>query len=205
MISQNPLFAAYLIGECISQVIAWESDEREKIEREKKKKEEMNSEGLKEDKVGLEGESVEKTSPARLSSEPHPLSHRTPWIVAIFTGNDLSPKFAFAKVLLSAMRVLYVVGVYEEVRMRKNLSQKLNKEVESDGSAPGFQSPLFSPVLILLQTFLHYLLNILPCQQSRCHSFLALFLLIRDFASYGSIPSLLLLSVDYPRRIVGLL
>jgi hypothetical protein len=145
--------------------------------------------------------------------EDEPLAHKTPWIMSIFCGFDLNSKLAFAKVLLAAMRVLYVVGVYEEVEYRnahRSASQQTSLPNSSNENAAfaepssGFRSSLLSPTFALLQTFLYHLFGLLPYQQSRQHLFLPLFLLARDFASYGSIPSLLLLSIDYPRRIVGI-
>jgi hypothetical protein len=59
-----------------------------------------------------------------------------------------------------------------------------------------------SPSLLLLNHLIYVLLMLIPCNQPRIFMLSSLFLVLRDFASFGSLASLFLMVHEYPRRVV---
>jgi hypothetical protein len=62
--------------------------------------------------------------------------------------------------------------------------------------------PLRSSSLLLLNHLLYVLLQLMPCNQPRVNFLTTLFLVFRDFASFGAMASLMLVVQEYPFRAI---
>jgi hypothetical protein len=144
-----------------------------------------------------------------------------PWIILILSCRQYQNELWLIKLLMAAIRTLYVVGVHEEAIIRFQKRKELINSRKSGNKTcvsvdkpvvntdyhviPPFQSQMFSPSLSLLQNFFHVLLALLPCQQENIRNLFCIFQLFLYFSTYGTIASLLLFSVDFPRRMGGII
>jgi hypothetical protein len=195
LISLSPRYAAYFLSECTSQVVLWKQNEESK-------KEEGNT----------HQNSVNE--PSEMNDLPS-ITRTNSWIIDIFYSHKFQYELALSKLLSTAIRVTYVVGVHEEAVIRYEKREALLKGLEiekdlqqttqfDDGLIPSLKSSLYSPSLVLIQKFFHILLSLLPCQQHNIRNFLYFSQIAHEFSTFGSIASMLLLSVDFPRRVMGI-
>jgi hypothetical protein len=144
-----------------------------------------------------------------------------PWLQLFFLGcpnPDLLA--AFALLVMVALRTVLVFGAWEEVELRWRrfappgadsaplcpatddylAIDSLPLQPQATGSS-SLARPLYSPALSLAHSLMFALVSLLPRAQMHERSLLQLVYMLRDIARWGTLPSLLLCTLDLPRRL----